>query len=89
MRALAWWGIAYLVGAAAVMLWGAVPAVPQELPSMLLFIACGMIWNGARLFQSRAIRPSRRFLARWCGSLRCSFPISCIPDTRAWRCARP
>jgi diguanylate cyclase (GGDEF)-like protein len=57
MRALAWWGGAYLVGTLAVTLWGAGAAVPQELPGMLLFIACGMIWNGARLFQGRQIQP--------------------------------
>ncbi len=57
MRALAWWGGAYLLGTSAVTLWGAGPAVPQELPSILLFVACGMIWNGARLFQGRQLRP--------------------------------
>jgi diguanylate cyclase (GGDEF)-like protein len=57
-RALARWGAAYLLGAFTVTLWGAGgAAVPQELPSMLLFVACGMIWNGARLFQNRQIRP--------------------------------
>src|SRR5689334_12481351 len=57
VRALAWWGGAYLLGTLAVALWGAGPAVPREMPSMLLFVACGMIWNGARLFQGRQIRP--------------------------------
>jgi diguanylate cyclase (GGDEF)-like protein len=57
VRALAWWGGAYLLGTLAVALWGAGPVVPREMPSMLLFVACGMIWNGARLFQGRQIRP--------------------------------
>ena len=67
MRALAWWGGAYLLGALAVMMWGAEPAVPQALPSMLLFAGCGMIWNGARLFQGRPIRRIAPFLgaAAW------------------------
>lgn len=60
MRAFAWWGGAYLMGACAVTLWGAqganVLAVP-ELPNAFLFVACGMIWNGARLFHGRPALP--------------------------------
>jgi diguanylate cyclase (GGDEF)-like protein len=57
MRAMAWWGGAYLMGAVAVMLWSAQgsPFVPLELPNALLFIACGMIWSGARLFHGRVV----------------------------------
>jgi diguanylate cyclase (GGDEF)-like protein len=57
MRALAWWGGAYLMGASAVTLWGVqgMAFVPLELPNALLFIACGMIWSGARLFHGRAV----------------------------------
>ena len=60
VRALAWWGAAYLIGAAAMALWSA-PAnlfmVPPEVSSALMFIACGMIWNGVRLFQGRRLLP--------------------------------
>jgi diguanylate cyclase (GGDEF)-like protein len=58
-RALAWWGAAYLMGGSAVGLWGAQGATPlvQTVPNALLFIACGMIWNGARIFHGRAILP--------------------------------
>lgn len=60
VRALAWWGAAYLIGAAAMALWSA-PAqlfrVPTEFSSALMFIACGMIWNGVRLFQGRRLLP--------------------------------
>ncbi len=60
VRALAWWGAAYLIGAAAMALWSA-PAnlfrVPPEVASALMFIACGMIWNGVRLFQGRRLLP--------------------------------
>jgi diguanylate cyclase (GGDEF)-like protein len=70
MRALAWWGGAYLMGAAAVTLWGAhgtfVPIaqglVPPEMPNAFLFIACGMIWNGSRLFHGRCVLPGALFL---------------------------
>ena len=61
VRALAWWGGAYLMGASAVTLWGAHGAfgtVPPELPNAFLFLACGMIWSGARLFFGRKVLPA-------------------------------
>ena len=64
MRALAWWGAAYLIGAASLALW-AVPSpwisLPQEVPFALIFIACGMIWNGVRLFRGRRVLPIAAF----------------------------
>ena len=60
IRAMAWWGSAYLIGASAVALWGMQNTnnpYLAELPNALLFIACGMIWNGARLFHGRRILP--------------------------------
>jgi diguanylate cyclase (GGDEF)-like protein len=59
-RALAWWGAAYLMGGSAVGLWGAQEAAPplvQSVPNALLFIACAMIWNGARIFHGRSFLP--------------------------------
>src|SRR5688500_11655813 len=59
-RALAWWGAAYLMGGSAVGLWGAQEAAPltvQAVPNALLFVACGMIWNGARIFHGRGFLP--------------------------------
>jgi diguanylate cyclase (GGDEF)-like protein len=58
-RALAWWGAAYLMGGSAVGLWTAQDAAPmvQALPNALLFIACGMIWSGARIFHGHAVLP--------------------------------
>jgi len=57
--ALAWWGAAYLLGAFAVGLWvvnaRALAWMPANLPSALLFVACGMIWNAARIFHNRKI----------------------------------
>jgi diguanylate cyclase (GGDEF)-like protein len=63
VRALAWWGAAYLVGASAVTFWTTqeVLAIPAELPNALLFVACGMIWTGARLFHGRPILPGALF----------------------------
>src|SRR3981189_2895277 len=59
IRALAWWGAAYLIGGFSVALWGAdaqaIPVMPASLPTALLFVSCGMIWNAARLFHGRHI----------------------------------
>lgn len=64
MRALAWWGAAYLIGGSSMALWSA-PApllpVPVEIPSALMFVACGMIWNGVRLFHGRRLLPLATF----------------------------
>jgi diguanylate cyclase (GGDEF)-like protein len=60
-RALAWWSTAYIIGGSAVASWisGHATSIPvaKEVPSALLFLALGMIWNGARLFYGRPIRP--------------------------------
>jgi diguanylate cyclase (GGDEF)-like protein len=59
IRALAWWGAAYLIGGFAAALWiinpQVIPFMPQTLPSALLLLSCGMIWNAARLFHGRKI----------------------------------
>ena len=64
VRALAWWGSAYLIGASSMALWSA-PAhlfrLPPEIPAAFIFIACGMIWNGVRLFQGRRLWPVAAF----------------------------
>src|ERR1700688_4951860 len=59
-RALAWWGSAYLIGAASMVMWSAptpMYALPREFPAALIFVACGMIWNGVRLFHGRRVLP--------------------------------
>ena len=64
VRALAWWGGAYLMGAFTVTLWGvqgAFGGVTPEMPNALLFIACGMMWTGARLFYGRDVLPGSLF----------------------------
>jgi diguanylate cyclase (GGDEF)-like protein len=55
-RALAWWGAAYLLGASSMALWNApqpLLSVPPDVAGAIMFIACGMIWNGVRLFHGR------------------------------------
>ena len=59
-QALAWWGIAYLLGGFSGTLWRfgdiVAPSVPSCVADMLLFIAVGMIWSAARLFHGRPVR---------------------------------
>ncbi|MGP0091686.1 MAG: diguanylate cyclase [Xanthobacteraceae bacterium] len=61
VRALAWWGLAYLIGGVSVAVWnlqgiGAL-LLPPAMPSALLFVTCGIVWSGARLFQERRVLP--------------------------------
>ena len=59
IRALAWWGIAYLIGGCAVAVWSVEnlisPPLPPGTANALLFIACGMIWQAARVFHGRPV----------------------------------
>jgi len=72
VRALAWWGSAYLIGASAMAL-GTMPAplikLPAAVPGALIFLACGMVWNGVRLFQGRRVLPFATFIGAvlWLG----------------------
>ena len=58
-RALAWWSFAYLIGGASGALWRfghlVPPVVPANLATILLFVAVGMIWSGARQFHGRPV----------------------------------
>jgi diguanylate cyclase (GGDEF)-like protein len=55
--ALKWWGTAYLLGAAAIALWTLGGTALGGMFSLALiatgFLACGMVWNAARLFHGR------------------------------------
>src|ERR1700759_4344689 len=55
--ALKWWGAAYLLGAFSVSLWtlagGVLGAKISLALNAVVFIACGMVWNAARLFHGR------------------------------------
>jgi diguanylate cyclase (GGDEF)-like protein len=59
VRALAWWGSAYLVGGFSVAIWSIEnlisPPLPAGTANALLFVACGMIWSAARLFHGRPV----------------------------------
>lgn len=88
IRALAWWGTAYLIGASAIALWGA-PAprisLPPELPEAMIFIACGMIWNGVRLFHGRRLWPAPMFAGAIAWLIVCQAPA--MPEGSAARIA--
>ena len=75
--ALAWWGSAYLIGASAIALWGS-PSSPaylaSEIPEALAFVACGMIWNGVRLFHGRQLQPVAAFAGATIWILFCRLP---------------
>ena len=72
IRALAWWGSAYLIGASAMAL-GSMPTpinhIAGAVPGALTFLACGMVWNGVRLFQGRRVLPFATFIGAvlWLG----------------------
>jgi diguanylate cyclase (GGDEF)-like protein len=59
IRALAWWGCAYLLGGFSVAIWSIEnlisPPLPPGTANALLFISCGMIWSAARLFHGRRV----------------------------------
>ncbi|MGH6665645.1 MAG: diguanylate cyclase [Pseudolabrys sp.] len=77
VRALAWWGSAYLIGASSIALWGApslVYEMPREIPQALTFVACGMIWNGVRLFHGRPLLPTAAFAGAILWVILCQLP---------------
>ena len=52
-----WWGAAYLLGAASVGVWTVAGNMLGDMLSLALnavgFVACGMVWNAARVFHGR------------------------------------
>ena len=58
IAALNWWGLAYLLGAVSVALWTLAAPLLGEMLSLAFnaigFVACGMVWNAARVFHGRA-----------------------------------
>jgi diguanylate cyclase (GGDEF)-like protein len=59
--ALKWWGGAYLVGSSSIALSTILGSSLGEMPSLALnaagFVACGMVWNAARVFHGRKPKP--------------------------------
>jgi diguanylate cyclase (GGDEF)-like protein len=65
IRALAWWGVAYLIGGVSVGIYimqdSLSAALSLAVGNALLFLACGVIWSGARLFHGREVKPTWMF----------------------------
>jgi diguanylate cyclase (GGDEF)-like protein len=78
IQALAWWGVAYIVaGLSIALLSGRLPvsdAVSIDIASALLFAACGLSWNGARLFDEKPVRPFAMFAGALIWLLACLIP---------------
>jgi diguanylate cyclase (GGDEF)-like protein len=59
VRALAWWGAAYIIGGFSVAFWSHSGGAPGSMSSVLshamLLLACGMMWSAARLFHGRGV----------------------------------
>ncbi len=78
MRALAWWGAAYLIGGMSIWLLGSrgsvVDLLSIDVANALLFVACGLTWSGARLFDGRGVKPVAMFIGTfmWVGA--CQIP---------------
>jgi diguanylate cyclase (GGDEF)-like protein len=57
IEALNWWGAAYLLGAVSVATWSLASSLLGETLSLgfnaIGFVACGMMWNAARVFHGR------------------------------------
>jgi diguanylate cyclase (GGDEF)-like protein len=58
IAALGWWGAAYIVGGVGIALWmlAGTFLIPEleVLLTMVGFLACGMVWNAARVFHGRS-----------------------------------
>lgn len=77
VRPLAWWGSAYLIGAASMALWVTPQPrfyVPPEVPEALTLLACGVIWSGIRLFHGRELRPLAAFAGAIVWPVLCQLP---------------
>ncbi len=61
IQALGWWGAAYLLGGLSAGMLSLqqfiLNPIVVDLASALLFVACGMSWNGARVFDGKSVRP--------------------------------
>jgi diguanylate cyclase (GGDEF)-like protein len=87
IAALAWWGAAYLLGAASGAIWRfgdkISPPLPAESATVLLFVAVGMIWSAARVFHGRTIPWSGMLLGAGTWLAACSVPA--FAQSPAWR----
>jgi diguanylate cyclase (GGDEF)-like protein len=78
IQALGWWGVAYLLGGLSAGMLSLQQFISSPLmidfASALLFIACGMSWNGARVFDGKSVRPFAMFAGALIWLFACHIP---------------
>jgi len=81
MAALKWFGAAYLLGAVSIGLWTLVDLgqVLSLALSTMAFVACGMVWNAARVFHAR--RPS--YAGLMLGAIAWMATVTSLPPSAA------
>ena len=79
LRAVCWWGFAYLIRLLSIGLFGMYGEVPDivsiDLANALLFTAFALIWTGARVFDSRSVEPVYLVTGAVLWLLVCRLPI--------------
>lgn len=79
IQALGWWGAAYLLGGLSGLLLGLrellATTVSVDIASALLFVACGLSWNAARMFDARQVRPFAMVAGAVIWLLACQSPV--------------
>jgi diguanylate cyclase (GGDEF)-like protein len=88
LRAVCWWGFAYLIRLVSIGLFGMYGKVPDvvsiDLANALLFTAFAATWTGARVFDSRPVEPVYLVTGAVLWLLVCRLPmLADSPDTRA------
>ncbi len=86
--AVAWWGVAHLIRAASIVLFGMYGTVPDlisiDFANALLFTAFAVTWTGARVFDGRPVEPVYLVTGAVLWLLVCRLPVlSDAIDTRA------
>jgi diguanylate cyclase (GGDEF)-like protein len=78
IQALGWWGVAYLLGGLSAGMLSLQQFIANslliDLSSALLFVACGMSWNGARAFDGKDVRPFAMFAGAIIWLVACNLP---------------
>jgi len=78
IQALGWWGAAYLLGGLSAGMLSLEQFIANplviDLASALLFVACGMSWNGARVFDGKNVRPFAMFAGAVIWLVACQIP---------------
>jgi len=78
IQALGWWGVAYLLGGLSAGMLSLQQFIADplviDLASALLFVACGMSWNGARVFDGKNVQPFAMFAGAMIWLFACQIP---------------